>query len=96
MNEEIDYINFDKISDFAFDYTRDFLINECHYNKDDVMLALLEIDERPVLSKLFDKVCKKMLEILTYSKEDKIPLNETIRAYCIALGSDLKNEIEAH
>ena len=94
MNEEINYINRDKISGFAYDYTKEFLINECHFAEDKVVKALLNINNYPILSRLFEKVCEKMIEVLTYSREDNIPLKEAVKIYCIALGNDLKKEFE--
>ena len=94
MNEEINYINRDKISDFAYDYTKEFLVNECHFAEDKVVKALLNINNYPTLSRLFEKVCEKMIDVLTYSREESPSLKETIKVYCIALSNDLKKEFE--
>ena len=94
MNEEINYINRDKISDFAYDYTKEFLINECHFAEDEVVKALLNINNYPALSRLFEKICERMIDTLTYSKADTTSLKEFTKVYCIALGNDLKKELE--
>lgn len=91
---ELNYNDLNKISDFAFDYLRDFLIDEFGYKKDDVLFALLDMDDNPTMSKIFDRTCVLMVDALTYSRTEKPSIKETLKAYILALSKDLKSEIE--